>query len=333
MARAVSALVARRLARVVAVVIGVTAVAWLLAEAAPGAPAERAARAAGLLPPDEGAVGVALRAEILAQVAEAHDLERPAAARIAGRLVALARGDLGRSWRDGAPVRGRVAAALAPTAILLGLALALAIGLGLSVALVSARRMGGVADVVLGGIAAVAVAVPPVWLAILGLRTFAAGAPWRWLPPGGLDGAAAAVLPVAALALVPAFVIARHGRAALVEAAATPWAVAVRARGVSEGRLLAVHALRVALPALLPLATVLVAYLLGAAMVIERAFGIRGVGALLVDAAAAGDAPVVVGVCAVAGALVALVSAAVDLGVRALDPRVRGDGAGERRAG
>src|SRR5690606_31291053 len=96
---------------------------WILAEAAPGSAAERAARAAGVLPADDGAVPPGLRAEILARVAAEHELERPAAARIARRLVRLAAADLGRSWRDGAAVRDRIAGGLGPTLLLALLAL------------------------------------------------------------------------------------------------------------------------------------------------------------------------------------------------------------------
>ncbi len=320
--------VARRLVRVVVVVMVVAALSWLLVEAAPGSPGERAARAAGVLPPDDSGLSASLRARLIDQVASEHDLDRGLGWRIAGYLGGLVRFDFGRSWRDGEPVAGRLAGALAPTAFLVGVALILALAIGLGAALLSARRPGGMLDLGLAGLAALALALPPVWVAIAALRILATGQPWRLLPASGLDSAAAAVLPLVTLALVPGFVIARHARAALIEALDAPWTVAARARGASRWRVVAVHGLRVALPAVVPLAVVLTAYLLGATVVIEEVFAIHGLGSLLVDAAARGDAPVVVGVSVVAAALLALVSAAVDGVTAFLDPRLRREGGG-----
>jgi len=301
-------LIARRLARVVVVIVVVASLSWLLVEASPGSPGERAARAAGVLPADDSEVPAALRLEIVKHVEREHDLDGSWSRRLGGYLVGLAHLDMGRSWRDGQSVAARLAHAAAPTLVLLLASLVLAICVGLFAALASARRPGSAGDLILGAVTAVALATPPVWIAIAGLRTFATGEPWQWLPASGLDSTAAAILPVVTLALVPAFVIARHGRAALVEAARAPWAIAV-------------HALRASLPTLLPLVVVLTAYLLGATVVIEQVFGIRGLGSVLVDASGRGDAPVVVGVSVIAGAVLALVSAIVDIVNRALDPR------------
>jgi peptide/nickel transport system permease protein len=313
---------ARMAARVLAAVVLVAAASWLLSEAAPGSAAERAARAAGVLPADDSAVPARLRAEILAQVARQHDLEEPLPARLAGRVAALLRGDLGRSWRDGTAVTTRLANAAGPTALLIALALLAALLAGLGTAWSTARKPGGALDTALAALAAAVFALPPVWLAMLGLRALADGHPFAIVPAGGLDSAAALILPVACLALVPAFVIARHARAALVHAEHAPWAVAARARGLSRQRVLVVHASRVAVTELAPLLAVLVAYLVGASMVLEQVFGIAGLGALLVDASARGDTPVIVGVAVCAGAAVALSSAAADLVQRAADPRL-----------
>src|SRR5690606_7357931 len=138
--------------------------------------------------------------------------------------------------------------------------------------------------------AAIALAIPVAWLGILLLDL--------------AGGRSSAPLAMAALAAAPAFALARHGRAALLEASAEPWATAARARGVSAGRLFAVHALRRAAADLAPLLPVLVGALLGASLVVERLFGIHGLGAQLAGAAATGDAPVLV---AAAGAAALLV--------------------------
>lgn len=312
-------LVAGKLLRVVAVVWSVGLLAWLLAEAAGSAP-ERAARAAGALPADDSQISAELRSEILAQIGRRHGLDRSLPTRLISYSGDLLRFEFGRSWRHDQPIAPHLARATLVTSLMLMAVLVLAIALGGLAAIVSARTPGGAADVGLSVAAAVAIASPPVWLGILALRTFAAGEPFQWLPVSAGGSLASWVLPILLAALVPAFVIARYGRAALVEASRTPWAIAVRARGVSTRRLIAVHALRASLPQLLPLATVLAAYLLGAFVVLEELFGIFGLGHMLIEGSRTGDTPVIVAASTACAFIVAVVSAVVDLARRFVAP-------------
>ena len=297
------------LARAAGAVVLVVLLAWLLVEAAPGEPGEKVARAAGVLPADDGAVPAAARQELLDRLAARHGMDGGLLARMAGRLGDLARLDLGRSWRTGQPARAEAASALGPTAVHAGGALLLSVLLGLALAIASAWRAGRRLDRALGALAALVLAVPVAWLGILLLDA-----------AGGQPSSRLAIL---ALAAAPAFALARHGRAALLEATAEPWAIAARARGVSAARLVAVHALRRAAAELAPLLPVLVGALLGASLVVERLFGIHGLGAQLAAAAASGDAPVLVACAAAAALLVALASLAGDLLARWADPRRR----------
>jgi ABC-type dipeptide/oligopeptide/nickel transport system permease component len=315
---------ARRLAvgiaRVVLATAAVGAIGWLLAEAAPGSPGERAALAAGVLPADD-AIPAALREALIAEVAARHRLDRPIGARLGGHLADLVVLDLGTSWRDDRPVADLVAAAAAPTLVTAALALLLAIGLGVGLAITAALAPGGPRDRAIAAACALGLAVPVAWLALAALAALAAGRPFAIAPPSGWGTALAPVLPAAVLAVAPAMVIARHGRAALLDAVAAPWAIAARARGVDGRRLIAHHALRVAAPLLVALLPGVGAYLLGASLVSERVFGVRGLGALLAEAAARGDAPVVVGVAMVAAATIAVLAVVADALTAALDPR------------
>ncbi len=320
-----------RVARAVAIVFAVAVVAWLCSEAAPGAPGERAARAAGLLPADDSAVPAETRAAIVAEVAHAHGLDRSGPRRFARFIGGVLVFDFGRSWRDGASVRRRVGRALARTAALVAVALACAIAFGIGAAFAGARRPGKVLDVGLSGVAAIAVAVPAAWVGLIALRTFAYGSPWRWMPTGGLESLSAWVLPVFTLAVVPAFIMARYARAAVLEATRAPWAVAAVARGMSRPQLLQ-KALRTSAASLTAVSETLVVYLLGASVVVERVFDIKGLGHLLVDASARGDAPVVIGVTVAAGAVMAVASLASGLARSRLDPRLREVERGDRVA-
>ena len=277
------------------------ALAWTLSEAAPRPAAERAARAAGVLPPDDDAAAP-VRAALIARAEERFDLGGGAAARVtraAGRALA---GDLGASWRDGAPVADRVGPAALATLRLIAPALLLALvaGVALGAAGRGARALGAATALALG--------LPPVWLAQLALGA----------------GAGGALMAAVVLAIAPAAVVAAHGGAALAGFLASPVAVAARARGAAERRVAWRHGLRLALPSLAPLAASAGAYLVGASAVVERAFALPGLGRVALDAAATGDVPVLAAVTAIAALVIAVLAGAADLAARAADPRLRG---------
>jgi len=300
--------IAGKLGRVLLVAWIVAMVAWLCSEAFDESARKRAARAAGVLPADDSTLTAELREQLIDDVAKRQGLNRSLVVRLADYSAGMLQLDFGRSWRDSQPIAPRLASATITSLRLLLLALLLGIALGGAAAIASARRPGSAGDTALGIGAAIVLSSPPVWLALLGLRAFGWGA------------TASAVLPVVVLALVPAFVIARHGRAALIEASTSPWAVAARARGVSRSRLVAVHAVRASMAQLLPLISVLTAYLLGAMVVLEELFGISGLGRLLVDASRHGDTPMIVAVSVVCAVVVAFASAALDLTRRRVAP-------------
>jgi ABC-type dipeptide/oligopeptide/nickel transport system permease component len=270
--------------------------AWMLADCAPGGAAERAARAAGTMPPDDAPA--AARAAAIARAAEVHDLAGPWP-----RLAAL---DPGRSWRDHRPVTEVLGDALPATARIAGLALVLALAGGAAAGAAMARTRRRVTAAAAGVAVAIAAAVPPAWLALL---VFDAA-------PGAGELAAAA-----ALALAPAAAVAVQVRAQLAGFLAGPLAAAVRARGASE-RGVTRHGLAAAVPALAPLLTSVGAYALGASVVVERAFAIPGLGRVTLDAASRGDAPVLAAVAALAGAVVAALSVIADRLAARVDPRL-----------
>jgi peptide/nickel transport system permease protein len=291
-------------------------VAWGCLELAPGGPVLAAARASGSYPSDDTRLSSAARADLLAVAAERHGLRASRAARLSAFVVQLAHGDLGRSWRpDATPVSTLVVRALPTTLGLLFLSILLAYAAGVLAALVSAARPAGLADRAINASTALAVALPPAWAAILALRTFVAGRPFQWFPSDSL------LLPIVTLSYVAAAVVARHGRAGLVDAGARPFAIAARARGASDARVLGVHALAVAAAPLGALFTTIVTYLLGATLVVERAFGLHGVGALIIDASSRGDAPVVLGGTLVIGACIVVATIVSDLLAALADPR------------
>ncbi len=295
----------RAVGRVALTAVVTFALAWTLAELAPGSAAERAARAAGTLPPDDAAATGA-RARAIAHAARVHDLEGAPVVRVARASARLLVLDLGRSWRDRRAVTALLGDALVDTAALAAMALLIALGAGAAAGWAAAQARRRAAALAIGTLTAAGAALPPAWLAQLALGA-------------GGDGVIAAAL---VLALAPAAAVALQVRAQLVGYLAGPLATAHRARGASPARV-AAHGLWTAAPTLAPLLTGVGAYALGAALVVERAFARPGLGRLTLDAAASGDAPVLAGVAALAGALVATLAVTADALARRADPRLR----------
>jgi peptide/nickel transport system permease protein len=153
----------------------------------------------------------------------------------------------------------------------------------------------------------------------------------NWLPVAGYAPLASGpaetarylLLPAITLAFPQAALLARMTRSVMLDTLREDYVRTARSKGLREQRVILLHALR---NALIPLATVLgliVAVLLGGAVVTEQVFNIPGVGRLLVQAVGRRDYPVVQGVVLVIAGIYVLVNLVVDLAYGALDPRVR----------
>src|SRR5581483_11272247 len=128
-------------------------------------------------------------------------------------------------------------------------------------------------------------------------------------------------LPALTLGVVGAAGTARYQRAALLEVLGQEFVRTARAKGLSERRVLLVHALR---NALLPFIT-----LGGLALpvLVEPVFAWPGMGRLAVTAIFQRDYPVVIAAAAAASVLVVLGSLAADVLYAVADPRIRAPGA------
>lgn len=241
----------------------------------------------------------------------------------------LMQGDLGTSYSYGVPVAGLIGPRLAVSLPLAALATALASLLGLAAAILGARRPEGLADRALGFAARLGLAVPSFWLAALLLLLFAVRL--RWVAASGFPGwdagfgpaLGALALPILALALPQAAVIARVGRAALEKELGLAYVRLARAKGLAERQVLLRHALPNAWPPILAVIGLQFPFLLAGSVIVEQVFGLPGLGRLVLDAVAGRDLPLVAAVALLFAAAAVLASFAADLAQRAADPRLR----------
>lgn len=295
------------------VLFAVSVLVFAATEAAPGDAAT--ARLGPQATPDSVA---ALREQL--------GLDRPAPVRYLDWLGHAVRGDFGTSYANGRPV-GELIADRFGNSLVLGLAatavlVPLAIGLGLWAGLRAGRR----GDRIVSGGALGLAAVPEFVTGALLMAAFAAGL--GWLPAvsllsagqGPLDRPAVLVLPVLTLVSVGLAQNLRLVRAGVAEAARSPAVDAARLNGVPEHRVALRYVLPAGLGPAVPTLARSVAYLLGGALVAESLFGYPGLAALLVDATAARDVPVVQAVALLGAAVAVAANLAADLAVSLLDP-------------
>ena len=242
-----------------------------------------------------------------------------------GRYVGnVARGDFGESYK----YRGRtVTELLGPkmwvSAQLNIAAMILSVGLGVPIGLFAALRQGSLWDT-----AAVTMTLTwqsvPVFLTAPGLLWVFA---WRLdlLPTHGWDGffSTSIILPAIAMGIPGVAIVTRLTRASTLEVISLDYVRTARAKGLPEMTVRRRHILR---NAMIPVVTSLGLSLAGIAFtsfIVERFFGIPGVGNLLIESIFARDYPVIDGVLIIATIIFIMVNLLVDLIYPVLDPRIR----------
>jgi peptide/nickel transport system permease protein len=142
-----------------------------------------------------------------------------------------------------------------------------------------------------------------------------------WVPVAGQSGPASYVLPVMALALGPAAVLARIVRVETLTVLQADFIRTARAKRLPDRLVLARHALPNALTATLTLGGLMLSSLVVGTVLVESVFAWPGLGSSMVASIVGRDYPVAQGVVLVYGAGVLLVNLLVDVALALLDPR------------
>ncbi|MEH3054411.1 MAG: ABC transporter permease [Patulibacter minatonensis] len=252
-------------------------------------------------------------------------LDDPLPVRYARWLGDAATGDLGRSIQFRQPVGPLVGSRLSTTAWLLALSAVLTVGGGVGLGLLGSRHPRWRRPVLVA--TGFATAIPTFVAAALLTAAFAVSLP---LFPvfgdgdgGALDRLWHLVLPAIALSVHGLGVIGRMTQAAVEAAASREHVEAAHARGISPARVRRRHVVRNALPVVLTVSGLEVGALLGGSVIVETAFGLSGLGSLLVQAVEGKDLPIVEAVVLLLVAGFLLVNLTVDLLGDRLDPRRR----------
>lgn len=244
-------------------------------------------------------------------------------------LGQVLQGDLGYSFFYKMEVSQLIAQRLGPTLSVAGWTMVLTVLMAVPLGLLAAWRRGGWLDrsIMAASVAGLSIPVFVGGYVLIWLFAMQLG----WLPSQGytpyaqgvLPWLSGLVLPCLTLAVLYTALIARVTRAAVSEALTEDFVRTVRAKGVSELRLMLRHALT---NAAVPIVTVIglsLAGLISGVVVTETIFAIPGVGQLTVDAVLSRDYPLIQGITVFFSLVYVVINLLVDLSYLMLDPRIR----------
>lgn len=306
-------LIARRLVQLCGVMLGISIVTFLLLHMAPGDPARLLA-------------GERASAETIAAIRLQYGLDLPLWQQFVTYLANLLTGDIGQSLRFQRPVSLLIQQFMWPTLFLTVYVVCLAVPPTVALAILSARNPGGTGDQVVRLVGIAGLTIPVFWLGIMMSRLF--GVSLGWFPVSGYGVGFTGhlhhlFLPALSTAIWLVPVLTQSLRAALIEKAVADFVTAARAQGASEREIFWHTILPNSVLPTLNLLGVMVAFMIGGAVIVETVYAVPGLGTLMIGALLGRDYYVVQGLTLVFAMSTVLVTLAVDLLAAFIDPRVR----------
>ena len=194
---------------------------------------------------------------------------------------------------------------------------------------VAAALRGGWLDRSVQVLGVVGFAVPNFLVALL--LTYYVAVSWMLLPATGfvkfsespLDWLKSITLPAISLAIGAMAATAQQIRGSMVDVLRMDYVRTLRARGLPSRSVLYKHALRNAAPAGLTVLSLQFIAMMGGAVIVEKVFGLQGIGTMANNSASAGDSPELMGVVVLMVAIVVFINLLLDVAFGLLNPKVR----------
>ncbi len=311
-----STYILRRVFQGIPMLLGLSAIVFVLLHVAPGSPA------AYLLPTD--ALDPGQERRLIHQLG----LDQPIWTQYFGWLLRALHGDFGTAYSYGVPVTEVITERLPATLQLQIAAISFSILLAIPVGVIAAVRRYSRLDHVVTTTSLFGLSMPNFWFALILILLLSVQL--GWLPTFG-NGADAGspiervpffVMPILVLGLATVPWYSRFMRSSMLDVLQQDYIRCARARGVPEWLVLFKHALK---PAILPVVTIIglsLPRLVGGSVIVETIFAWPGIGRLAYDSILRRDFPVVMALTLLTGAFVILLNMVMDLIYTQLDPRI-----------
>ena len=301
-------LILRRLGTAIPVLLAVITLTFVMVHSAPGGPFD-----------EEKAVSP----EVLVKLNERYNLNEPLVVQYFDYLGNVLQGDFGPSFRyPSRSVTELIFIGLPITFELALYAILFALMLGIIAGVISSLRPNTAYDYVPMTIAMAGICIPSI---VLGPSlTLVFGIQLNWLPVTGWgDIPGDKVLPTITLGTAYAAYCARLTRGGMLEILNQDFIRTARAKGLSEFRVVVVHALRGGLTPVIAFLGPAMAGLLAGSFVVETIFGIPGLGRFYVEAAFNRDYTMILGTSIFFSCLIISFNLLSDLVAASLNPKLR----------
>ncbi|NOZ31495.1 MAG: ABC transporter permease [Alphaproteobacteria bacterium] len=270
------AYILRRLVSISVTFFIVSVLVFLMMHAIPGGPFD-----AQDMPLSE-----AVRDKLMARLG----LDKPLHVQYLSYMAGVLQGDWGVPYQSpGETVIELLARAWPPSLILGGLGVLIGVPLGILLGMAAALKRNTWIDYLASAIATLGLTVPVFVISMLLILVFAV---WlNWLPASGWGEPKRWILPIIAYAAIPLATYARYTRSAMLDSLNKPFVTVLRAKGLSERRIIFQHVLR---NSAIPMVTVFLPMFIGTAtgsIFVEAMFRVPGLGSYFVSSITTRDYP------------------------------------------
>jgi ABC-type dipeptide/oligopeptide/nickel transport system permease component len=301
-----------RLASITLTFFVVSVIIFLMMHAVPGGPFDG----------NDMPVSDAVKAKLNASLG----LDRPLYVQYFSYMAGVLQFDFGVPFQSpGETVLDLLARAWPPSLLLGGLGVIIGAPLGILLGMAAALRRNTWIDYLASAFATLGLTIPVFVTSMMLILVFAV---WlNWLPSSGWGKPNSWVLPVIAYATIPMATYARYTRSAMLDVLNKPFVTVLRAKGLSERRIIFQHVLR---NAALPMVTVFLPMFIGTAtgsIFVEAMFRVPGLGAYFVSSIELRDYPLEMALILLITLMFCLSYLLSDIVYALLNPRIRfGDG-------
>ena len=313
--------VLRRVLIAVPTIFGITILIFVAMRVLPGDPLA--------LITSESSGNYVLSPEELKAARASLGLDKPYAVQYWEWMVEVAKGNLGTSFWTKEPIsnlilrRGPITAEIAIMAVIFSWLI------GVPVGMLGAMWRNSLFDHITRLGITFFIAVPSFWLGLLIVLATVLWFTWRppltivqlWDDP--VTNLSMTVLPALALGLGLAAGTARMARSSALEVLYEDYVRTARAKGLSDNFVMWRHVFKNAILPVITTSGLALGGLLGGAVSVERAFGVPGLGTLLVQALTERDWTMIQNLVLIYGLIFVLINLLVDLSYGWFDPRIR----------
>ncbi|OEO31593.1 ABC transporter permease [Devosia insulae DS-56] len=217
-------------------------------------------------------------------------LDQPLWVQYTNYMVGVLQGNWGVPYQSpGETVISLLQQAWIPSLILGGSGVIIGAALGILIGMAAALRRNSWIDYLASTLSVLGLTIPVFVISMLLILIFAV---WlNWLPASGWGKPERWILPIAAYAAIPLATYARYTRSAMLDTLNRPFVTALRAKGLSERRIIFQHVLR---NSAIPMVTVFLPMFMGTAtgsIFVEAMFRIPGLGSYFVSSIENRDYP------------------------------------------